>query len=200
MLNKRTVVLLGLTATIALAGLGVARGAASLMANPTAVAVVDMQVVFDGAKILDQYRAQQQAKAEQLKAEQDSRRKDISAMQYDLEALDAGSDQFKKLQEDLSYKAMEFESWVRFQQAKNQHEQGLQLHKLYRDTRTVVAQVAQEQGYDLVVVQDSTNEITWQQPSELQAQIQLRKVLYASDAIDITQDVITRLNNMHSAG
>jgi len=200
MLSKRSVVALITLAAIGLVGLGVAHAAAQLMAQPTAVAVVDLQAVFDGAKILEQFRADQIKWNDDFKAQREAKEKELQNMKFELDALDKNSAQFRAKAETLQFKAYEFKLWGDFQQAKVQHEQGLQLHKLYRDTRTVVAQIAKEQGYDLVLYNDNTNEIAWNQVNELQAQIQLRKVLFANDAINITDQVVQRLNTMHTAG
>lgn len=200
MLSRRNLIALLTLAAIGTVGYGVAHAAAQLMAKPTAVAVVDLQAVFDGAKIIEQFKADQLRWQEDFKTQRDARQKELENLKFELDALDKNSDQFKKKADDLQLKAYEFKVWGDFQQAKAQHEQGLQLHKLYRDTRTVIAQIAQEQGYDLVLFNDNTGDINWNQAQELNAQIQLRKVLYAADSIDITDQVLQRLNTMHTAG
>lgn len=200
MLSKRTGTLLALVALIGVVSYSVAHAAAQLTAKPTAVAVVDLQAVFDGAKILEQFEAERVKWKANFDTETQSKQKELEKMKFELDAFDKNSEQFKSKAEALQFKAYEFKLWGDFQQAKMQHEGGLQIHKLYRDVRTVVAQIAQEQGYDLVLYNDNVNEIGWNQPQELNAQIQLRKVLYVSDEINITDQVIQRLNTIQAAG
>lgn len=199
MLSKRSLTLIAIAGAIALVGLG-AHAQQQLAARPTAVAVVDLQAVFDGARILETFKADAGKLTADFQSQRDAKQKELEKLRFELEPLDKSSDEFRKQAEALQYKAYEFKLWSEFQAAKIQHEQGLQLHKLYRDTRTVVAQIAKEQGYDLVLYSEGDAEINWNQVNELNAQVQLRKVLYASDQVNITDQVIQRLNTMHAAG
>jgi len=201
MLNKRIFLVLATLSAILLVGLGITRGAAALLAAPNATAVVNLQAVFDRAAIRGQFKADQQQKAEQLQVIQKEKQNALSVMEQDLKVLQPGSDAYIELQDQLQMKVLEFRIWGEFENAKLVKEQGLQLERLYRDALGVIASLAQEQGYAIVLYKETDPPVfRWDNPQQLSGQIQLRKVLYSSDEIDITDAVVTRLNNEHNAG
>ncbi len=195
-LRQRTA-LISLGAVL-LMGIGVAF-AQQLKAPPTSVAAVDLQEVFDKAKLREVIRAEQQKRGEQLQAEQKDRQQKLAAMEQDLKVMKVGTPEYAKMQDDMAMKALEYNNWLQFENAKLMRDQGVNLEKLYRYTLESIEKIAQERGIDIVVYKETAPNFQWENPQQLSAQIQIRKVLYAADSVDITNDVIQRLNNEHAA-
>jgi Skp family chaperone for outer membrane proteins len=76
---------------------------------------------------------------------------------------------------------------------------------MYRNVRAECQKLAEAEGYDAVLVNDGVGEIQLQResksPLEAQAQEQIvrRRVLYAAKSIDVTDQLVVRMNNAHGS-
>ncbi len=79
-------------------------------------------------------------------------------------------------------------------------ERSLMLRDLYLKIKKSVAEVADENGYDLVLISDNTREIlvnpNAKEPREFQVreQIKVKRIMFASNQIDITEQIVTHMN------
>jgi len=86
------------------------------------------------------------------------------------------------------------------------YERSLMWRSIYRNLRSEAAKLAEAEGYDYIVVDDGTDDITpnreVKQPQEAQVLQQLgnRRMLYANAAHDLTDKLIVRMNNARAAG
>ena len=101
---------------------------------------------------------------------------------------------------------LKYQAWARFSTDKIDIEKALVLHDIYRSIKTAVSQMASSSGYDVVLVDDSQGELTTStearvpRESQIRQQIAGRRMLYGNPMIDITDDLIARMNNAHKAG
>lgn len=198
-LNRRLIVglLAGFFVMIGIAG-AVANNA--LRAEPTAVAVVNIERAFDALDEKASVEAEIRARGEELAEEEQQRRRHIRRLQEDLEVLGEGGQAFREKQDELQRAVIDLQAWTQFQQRRIAQEHMLQTERLYRKMMAEIARISEDEGYDLVLFRESEPQFQAENPQELVAQIQIRKVLYASDAVDITQQVAQRLNNAFTAG
>jgi Skp family chaperone for outer membrane proteins len=92
------------------------------------------------------------------------------------------------------------EEWLRLKESELDRERALRWQAIYRSIREEIQAVADANGIDLVLVNDGmepdikagTNQT---KQSQVLGQILSSKVLFASKRIDITDQVITRINN-----
>lgn len=182
-------------AALALMMLGVATAqVGSLTAKPTRVAVVEFERLINGLKQKTAFEADRQAKARDLQALQQEKRQAVELLQQDLNMLSPGSTEYQDKQKELRRAALEFQLWGRLEQEEAQRMAMTELESLYRSAREMIGQVAQEAGYDLVLFEEGVPTFNAENLQQLGAQIGLRKVLYASDSIDITDEVMRRMN------
>lgn len=184
-------------ALIALAGAG---ASTAMQAQPTAVAVADVQAIFNSLKEKTALEAELRSRGEQLQQQEQEKRNAIAQLRQDLGVLNAGSDAYRQKEEQLTEAAIALRVWAELEQQKLNRERVLQIESLYRQTMDAVAQVAQDSGYDVVLFKESAPEFDAENPQQLSTLIQVRKVLYAADSIDITSQVIQRMNNAYDAG
>ena len=84
-------------------------------------------------------------------------------------------------------------------------EESLKWRSIYRNLRRETARVAEAEGFELVMVNDSIGEISTtpgtQVPLQQQVieQITNRRILFADRTVDITDQVIVRMNNAINA-
>ena len=170
-------------------------GAANLVAKPTPTAVVEVERVFNALKQKAEFDAQQKAKQEALRATAQEKQKAIETMSSDLDMLTPGSPAYEAKQTDLKRAALEIQLWGRFEEQEMGSSAALELETLYRNTLAAVERIAQESGYELVLFKDGLPNFRYENLQQLAALIQSRRVLYAADTVDITDDVIRRMNN-----
>ena len=195
----RTRVLILITALLFTTA-GLAGATAAFRAEPTAVAVVDVQQVFDTLTENTQIRADMQSRAESFQQQAEQKRSEIEQLRQRLKALSPGTEAYKQTEEQLQKAVLEHQVWTRFEQRKLQVEYGLQMEKLYRRMLDTIGKVSNETGYDLVLYKEQPPQFEGNDPQQMRSQIAIRKVLYASDQVDITDQVVQRMNNQYESG
>lgn len=194
-MNRQTLKFLAMSALLVVALVVTTQATSNLLARPTAVGVVNIEEVVASLTEKQQLDAEMKTKRDSLAAEQATRQKQIEKLEFDLNALRVGTPAYEAKQEQLQKAVLELQVWIRFEQQKAGRELGLQTERLYKKILTACERVGVDNGYDLVLFRESDVDASFENPQQLQALIQLRKVLYASDQIDLTDQVIQRMNN-----
>ncbi len=187
--------------TAALIGLATVVGSAVAVvgtARPTAVAVVNVQEVFESLEEKTQVETTMKAQLDSLNEQEQDRKKELQALQADLEILAPGTPAFTEKQHELERKSIELQAWRGFQTQKLQRERGIQIEMLYRKVIDSIGQVAEQNQYDIVMFKESAVNFQGAKPEALTALIQVRKVLWAADDLDLTNNVIQMMNNEFS--
>ena len=79
------------------------------------------------------------------------------------------------------------------------------IQELYRSVKASIEGLAGVEGYDIVIINDAVDEPSYDPDTRIPAQVQIlqqisaSKVLYLNPAIDITDDLILRMNNAFRA-
>jgi Skp family chaperone for outer membrane proteins len=187
-----------------LAGSAEARRNPAMFAPPTAVGVVDMATVFD--KLEESAEWDVKIKALEARAAEDmsKRRAELDALAKELEAMSDGPEKEAKL-DTLRLKRLQIEQWAGFKELEVDRESSLKWQAVYRSVREGAKKLAEEEKYDLIVVDDSRVEIRTQRAQnapgltqQAQAQIAQLRVLYAGRTVDVTEKLIVQINNARS--
>ena len=72
------------------------------------------------------------------------------------------------------------------------------IEDLYRKCLDATEVVAKDLGYDVVLFKESTPDFNYENPQQLSTQIQVRKLLWSADEVDITDAVAQRMNNAYN--
>lgn len=199
-----------LTCALGVVGLiasGAANGAAnaisSLVATPSAVAIIDLQKLYAEGKL-----AELTALNERLRSRGQERQTQIDQMAQKLEQLGKEAElKPKRSAERLEIEAQgvvlkaQYEAQVRAFQSVIDVEKGDVLRIMYTKILEATKQVAERDGFDVVLLDDRSVQI----PDGLvpnnvvQQTMQSRRVLFAKDQLDITERVATLLNNEFNA-
>lgn len=196
--GRRTMAMLVMAAAVAAVvalseGRVAAQGGA---ATPTRVVVVDIQKAFTSLDQRSQVEAEITAKTEALQREAQDRQQALRSRRSDIDTiLEPGSDEYKQAINDLERDTIEFTTWYEFQGRKLEIEKALQLENLYRALTETIARLAERNGYDLVLQRDDSISVNQRTQQALANMIVQRKVLFASQRIDITDAVIQQANN-----
>jgi Skp family chaperone for outer membrane proteins len=187
-------VALGLTLTT----LVTLHGQAAGKPRPTAVAVVDLQKVLNnldekGAVVADLVR-----RKEQIDKAKVDRAKEVRDLEADLQVLGDKTDAYKQTIEKAELKAIELDSWEKFERRKLDREAAMQIENLYLKVLDAVKRKAEKDGFDIVLYKDSTESIRATNEQQVAAAMNLRKVLYSAPDLDLTDQVTQMLNNEYN--
>ena len=106
-----------------------------------------------------------------------------------------GTPAFNEKQAQLEQKAIELQAWRGYQNQRLNRERGLQIERLYRNVTDTIGRVAEENGFDIVMFKERPVDFTGAKPEALKTLIQVRKVLWAAEQLDLTDQVIQMMNN-----
>jgi Skp family chaperone for outer membrane proteins len=169
-------------------------------AGPSAVAVVDLTRLLDG---LDERAALEQElnqEIEQRQAELDRVTGAIERMGQDIQTLAEDDPNRTQRIRELRMKEIEARALRNFIQEELSLEKGRMLGNLFNKIQNSVADIAARDGWDLVLIDDSSLELPSQVNEQQMLQLVLsRRVLAAGERVDITDDVRTLMNNRFNA-
>lgn len=170
-------------------------------AAPTGrVACADVGRAFNEYQRMKDINEELKALQQKLEAENEQRVKANDALQATVDAMAADDPARAKKMSELLEAEVSRRTWAEVQQAHLARELALATDRIYRDVLAATEEVARQAGYDLVVYSD---EYPPGPPSidlnELREVMRSRKLLYASQAVDITQLVLDQLNAEYKA-
>ncbi len=170
-------------------------GESALAGRTTSVAVCDVQVTFASLKEKAQIEADIQTQKQRLQQEKQKREQEIRQLQSDLEILSPDTPAYDQKQQELEQKSIRFQAWAAFQNKKLNRVRALQVEKIYKHMIDAIGRVAQENGYDLVLYKEGAVKFRGAKPEQLSGLIQIRKVLWSAEDLEITELVVTTMNN-----
>lgn len=168
--------------------------------QPAVIATVDVMVVMDGLKEAQALEAQYKARGEALNKQYKEGIAREQALKADLESLPRNDPTFRAKYFDYRKQQFANEADRQAMQAELDDEGGEIRRGLYQKVIAKVQQIAAQARYDLVLLDDLRVKVP-EEGSErgVLAGIQMKKVLYRGDALDISRLVIDAMNNDYAA-
>jgi Skp family chaperone for outer membrane proteins len=174
------------------------------LADPTPVAVVNLARVFDQVDERSEWDVRIEALLVSIQREAAMRK---GALEKRLEESDqvATPEDRQRIRDEVALMQLRLEQWGTLKTAEVDREESLKWRSLYRNLRRESQRVAEAEGYEMVLVDDSVGDV--QTASQAQASLQQqvieqitnRRILFAANTIDITDQVIVRMNNAANA-
>jgi Skp family chaperone for outer membrane proteins len=192
------VVAIGLFSIVMLTG---QRGAQ----NPTTVVTVNL------ARVLEQLNERSMAEADyremrdKVTTEQKTRKDKIDSLQSQLDDLPDADPKRTDLENQIDQASLEYKYWLQFQLNQLDVEKSLLMQKIFKNICAAIKDLCDLEGYQIALFDDSQDEITLNDQSQLPRETQIkqqllsRRVAYAANTRDITNDVIARMNNAFNA-
>lgn len=166
---------------------------------PPVIAVVDLQAVVAGLDERTNKDAEFQNKGKELQGALDKKKKDWEDTKSQVEAT---TDKIQRL--NLQKKAYLQEQELKFETEFSQQQLDLLYGDLLRDLHgkitVAVTKLAKQNGYTMVLASDEAASIPSGGRTEVTRAIGMKRMLYVEDSHDITQEVITLMNNEFVAG
>lgn len=174
--------------------------AVSVAAADTKIAVVNVGEVsekYERTKDLeshfDNVRRTLQSQRDELKEKAERTAKSLS------EELKPGTEEYRNRRKELAMMEAQLQYFVDSEGKQIEAELAESLRSIFDDIQTVIKAMAEEKGFDLVLVADSMPPGAPDNTQQVRQQIVLQKVLFASPRVDITNEVVTRLNDKYRA-
>ena len=167
-------------------------------AAPGSPAVCDVIHVFNNYQRAKDLTADLNTRREAIKAETEKRNKVIDARTLEQESYKKGSPKHKEVGNEIMRLRVEARAYLEFQNAIALQDHQALTKEMYNEITSMIAQVSRQRNLSLVLHRELTP-IETNNTAELLRQIRDRKVLYASDTLDITDPVLTSLNVTYKA-
>ena len=160
------------------------------------IAVVNLARIFDGYRMTKDLEQQFDNRRRAIGDQAEDRRFAVEKQLAALQAFDPASKDYAERRDELRRMEFEFKVWVSMEEQRLKDEHMSWLRRIYDDVREVVADVARARGIDLILTYD---ELSPDVPDSLalRREILLKKVLYFNDRVDLTAEVLGRLNERY---
>jgi Skp family chaperone for outer membrane proteins len=189
--RTQTLLLVAAVAIASLAGVASLRAQARAEARPVAVAVVNVGQVFDGLQERRHHHRSITEMRERFQNEQEQLEENIRRKESEMSLLETGSDEWMRQRDEIQRMALEYQMMQQLHSQRLENESARLTMLIYRRINDAVGQAAERGGYDLVV----TREPMPTGPNVNPNIIQNRRVLYATNEIDISDQILQTLNN-----
>ncbi len=175
----------------------------STQATSTSIATVDLTKLWDN---LDEQRALQQdikRLDRDLLEELQVRKDTAAALQADLDPLEPGSPLFLERSGELLLAKMDAQAFAEYRMSTLDLQLALNLRKMYWKTNDAVKKLAIGR-FQLILYRDVLATFRFQESSRLsriaqvRQQIASRTMLHAEPSIDLTDELIQRMNNAYA--
>lgn len=165
-------------------------------APPAVIATVDLEQVMTSMDAYKESNVDLEALGASLDAREEELRQEISDLQEDLGFLPPGSANSLETQREIHWLAQRRTAFLEFASRKINVEHSKVLRSLYDQVLGEVDRMAAENGYDVVLVNDSASELPDRvSERDMMRAIASRRILKAASRIDITQELVQRLNS-----
>lgn len=172
--------------------------AGRLIASPTVVGTVDVPRVLDALDELKAEVARSKAAAEDFQQAQAKRMQELEALNADLEDYVVGTPKHDEAQRLAKKAVIDLRAAASLAQMREQRTEQRAMLRVYNHIREASEAVSKRDGYGLIIMDDSAIPIP-DDSRDVLGDISARRVLYASNTLDVTQLLIDYLNEQWQA-
>ena len=168
-------------------------------ATPTAIATVDIVGVFDQLQELSDMETRLESRQKSSQAELEDVANQLKTIIADLEVLTRGTEEHRnKVRERMELQAVLEARGGALNQILS-IERGSMTRELYNKVSDAIARVADREGYDAVLFDDSQFIVPENKPyQDVYRAIVTRSLLYRHNSIDITDQVVSLMNSEYT--
>ncbi len=168
-------------------------GSASGLDN-TKIGVVSIRKIFQECKANTDYREKATIEQERMLSELDKLSKEIEAQKAGLKTLKSGTEEYLELVKKVLSKQGELEAGRAFAKQQFASKDQNWTTKLYKQILQITEEIARQKSLNLVLEKDESETIDSSTANELMLTIRTHKVLYSEGCLDITGEVMARLD------
>lgn len=164
----------------------------------TALGTIDLPRVIDA---LDEWKAEvarATASSEQFATDIETRTKEAEVLRADLEDFVPGTDKFEDAQRSLKRATINLKAFMLNAERRELATKTRSVLRIYDHIRTSAGQLADRDGYGLILVDDSAIAIN-EQSADVLGEISSRRVLYAQPTLDVSDVLVAFMNEQWKA-
>ena len=172
--------------------------------SPTVVATVNLSTVMNGLSERADLSAELAAKVQVIQAEDKRRTEELQARAMELDDVVA-PERLAALQDELDLLLLQRGAWQQFSQQEIDIDRSLMLEGIFQSMKESALELAEIEGIDLILIETSEDDIQIapdarvSREQQVAEQISSRRVLWREQAIDISDELIIRMNNDYAA-
>ncbi len=157
------------------------------------IGIVSILKVFRDSKRSDAHRNELLAERNKISAAWKTLSEEIAAQEAGLKALKPESSDYLAQRKELIDKRVRLEVQQKFNEEQAILKQYKWSKELYQDILRITSELAEQKGLDLVLEKDEIDEISLS-VNEISRTMSTHKVLYSGGCIDISDEVVARLD------
>lgn len=165
---------------------------------PTVMGTIDLPRVLEA---LDEWKAEvarSTAAGESFQAELIKRRDNLDALAADLDDFVVGTKQYEEAEQAIKKASIDLRAFMSLADLREARTKQRAILRIYNHIREGTSAVSQQEGYGIVLMDDSAIPIS-EESSDVLGDISARRVLYASPTLDVTDSIILHLNSQWQA-
>ncbi|HLL88211.1 MAG TPA: OmpH family outer membrane protein [Tepidisphaeraceae bacterium] len=166
------------------------------------IGVVNAGRVLNELQEFKDFNQKRESDAASLNQQGQQRQQKLRQLGTDLQALRQGTPQYEDKAKEALQLQIESKNWFDLTRAEQERQGKEKLLELFTKMQDAVAQVAKERGLDLVLAQQGKElppTVEQLNVQQLEAALGQRNVLYVGDKVDISSDVIAKLDAAYKA-
>lgn len=172
-------------------------GSAGSISKGLKVGVVDLNAVFEKYEKRKAFDAQLKEQEKQYQKIIADKKKELISLNEKIQLLDLGGEVRKKEEENFEKKNIELESYAKFAEKNLAKKYKDYFERLYTEVCKEIEDIGKREQYDLIIKKEEP-ELQSGGIAELQFKVGIKTVLYHSDAVNITNQVLDNLNKKYS--
>ncbi len=157
------------------------------------VAIVSIREIFQKCERGARYREEAIAEQNRVIAELEKLSREIEAERAELRTLKENSSDYMVRTKGLFEKQANYQARQEFYKQQMELKDQLWTKELYQDILRIAGEIAKEKGLDLVIREDEVD-FSATNANELGLALRMQKLLYSGGCLNITDEVIARLD------
>lgn len=170
------------------------RPAAPTPSDPTRVATVDLERVFNSIDRYAESQAKMKAFADELDAKVKAAEANVKELEAELESYQNGSPAQTQAITKLQSALGEFRAVQQFANARLEIERAKSLRETYGAIKEAARRLAERDGLDYIMLDDSLPEMDPSNAQKTMQQISARRFIFASPKTNVTERLVALMN------
>ena len=167
-----------------------------LPTQPSVVGTVNLETLFNDLDEREVVDERVKGIATKLEEEANLLRENVQLLESDLGLLSPGTPEHLETEESLVRESGRLKAFIDYAAVKLDRLESSYLRELYEKIKAGAGELAMEHGIDIVFVDDSIVDLPLEaQAKEMMRQISARRTLYTNEGIDVTEELMMRMNN-----
>ncbi len=165
-------------------------------ASPSRIAVVSIRRIFENCRKNTQWQQVMEAERKKIMAELEKISSEARAFMADMETRKPGSTDYLNLMREMMEKESLLDAKEKVYQQNLTFREQQWTEQLYLEIVAAIGKVAEQKGLDLVLAKED-NQFPAASPNELLLVIKTSKVLFHTNKMDITNEVLAAVDKVN---